>query len=119
MSNRDYCTVIGRGFYGIKRESDRTESAYSFCRRKSGKSQVFFIRCSTRKAGYEQIGAIFDKTALNELAHASMWLKELGMLQDTAANLKSAAEANIMNGQICMKNSPRLLNRKDFKAIAA
>ena len=45
-----------------------------------------------KKAGYEQIAALFLKTADNEKEHAKMWFKELGLLGDTAANLKAAAE---------------------------
>ena len=45
-----------------------------------------------KKAGSEQIAAIFQKTADNEKEHAKMWFKALGGLGDTAANLLSAAE---------------------------
>ena len=44
-----------------------------------------------KKEGYEQIAALFRKTADNEQAHARLWLGELGLLQDTASNLRSAA----------------------------
>ena len=44
-----------------------------------------------KKAGYEQIAAIFEETALNEKEHAKLWFKELGGIGDTAANLKAAA----------------------------
>ena len=45
-----------------------------------------------RKAGYDQIAELFEKTANNEKAHAYMWFKELDQLGDTAANLLAAAE---------------------------
>lgn len=44
-----------------------------------------------RKEGYEQIGDIFDVTAANEMAHAKLWLKELGEIRSTEENLKTAA----------------------------
>lgn len=44
-----------------------------------------------KKAGYEQIAAIFEETALNEKEHAKLWFKELGGIGNTAANLKAAA----------------------------
>lgn len=72
-----------------------------------------------KKAGYEQIAAIFDKTALNELAHASMWLKELGLLQDTAANLKSAAEGEYYEWTDMYKGFAQVAEQEGFKAIAA
>ncbi len=45
-----------------------------------------------KKQGYEQIAALFLKTAENEKEHAKMWFKELAGLGDTAENLRSAAE---------------------------
>ena len=45
-----------------------------------------------RKEGYEQISALFLKTADNEKEHAKMWFKELEGIGDTAANLAAAAD---------------------------
>ena len=45
-----------------------------------------------KKEGYEQIAALFQKTADNEREHAKLWFKELNGIGDTAENLKSAAE---------------------------
>ena len=42
--------------------------------------------------GYEQIAALFLKTAENEKAHAKMWFEELGGIGDTSDNLKAAAD---------------------------
>lgn len=42
--------------------------------------------------GYEQIAAIFLKTADNEKEHAKMWFKELNGIGDTKANLAAASE---------------------------
>ena len=62
----------------------------------AGESQArnkytYFASVAT-KEGYEQICALFQKTADNEKEHAKMWFKELGELGDTASNLKAAAE---------------------------
>ena len=45
-----------------------------------------------KKQGYEQIAALFLKTAENEKEHAKLWFKELSGIGDTAENLLSAAE---------------------------
>ena len=45
-----------------------------------------------KKQGFEQISALFLKTAENEKEHAKIWFKELNGIGDTAANLKAAAE---------------------------
>ena len=62
----------------------------------SGESQArnkyTYFASVAKKEGYEQIAALFLKTADNEKEHAKMWFKELGGLSDTAQNLLSAAE---------------------------
>ena len=45
-----------------------------------------------KKEGFEQISALFLKTAENEKEHAKLWFKELGELGSTADNLLHAAE---------------------------
>lgn len=45
-----------------------------------------------KKAGYEQIAAIFADTAHNELEHGKIWFKELGMLGNTCQNLITAVK---------------------------
>lgn len=45
-----------------------------------------------KKEGYEQISAIFAKTADNEKEYAKMWLKELSGIGTTAENLSYAAD---------------------------
>ena len=42
--------------------------------------------------GFEQIAALFQLTAQNEMAHAKLWFEELNGLGDTAQNLLHAAE---------------------------
>jgi rubrerythrin/NAD-dependent dihydropyrimidine dehydrogenase PreA subunit len=44
------------------------------------------------KAGYDQIAELFLITARNEQEHARLWFEELGLLGNTADNLKAAAE---------------------------
>lgn len=49
-------------------------------------------QASAKKEGYEQIAALFLKTAENEKEHAKLWFKELGGIGTTAENLMAAAE---------------------------
>ena len=62
----------------------------------SGESQArnkyTYFASVAKKEGYEQIAAIFQKTADNEKEHAKLWFKALGELGNTAQNLLSAAE---------------------------
>lgn len=62
----------------------------------AGESQAtnkyyYFARVA-QKQGYEEIGAIFLETSLNEREHAKLWFKELGELNDTSENLLHAAQ---------------------------
>ncbi len=62
----------------------------------SGESQArnkyTYFASVAKKEGYEQISALFLKTAENEKEHAKMWFKELNGIGETAENLKAAAE---------------------------
>lgn len=62
----------------------------------SGESQArnkyTFFASTAKKQGYEQIAALFLKTADNEKEHAKMWFKELEGIGSTAENLLAAAE---------------------------
>ena len=56
------------------------------------RNKYTYFASVAKKAGYEQIAALFQKTADNEKEHAKPWFKHLGLLGDTAENLASAAE---------------------------
>ena len=62
----------------------------------SGESQArnkyTFFASKAKKDGFEQIAALFLKTADNEKEHAKLWFKELEGIGSTAENLVSAAE---------------------------
>ena len=62
----------------------------------SGESQArnkyTYFASVAKKEGYEQMSALFLKTANNEKEHAKMWFKELNGIGNTADNLKAAAE---------------------------
>ena len=62
----------------------------------SGESQArnkyTYFASKAKKEGFEQISALFLKTADNEKEHAKMWFKELNGIGSTAENLVSAAE---------------------------
>ena len=55
------------------------------------RNKYTYFASVAKKEGYEQIAALFLKTAENEREHAKMWFKELGGIGDTAANLAAAA----------------------------
>ena len=56
------------------------------------RNKYTYFASVAKKEGYEQIAALFLKTAENEREHAKMWFKELNGIGDTAQNLLAAAE---------------------------
>ncbi len=63
----------------------------AFSGESEARSKYTFFASKAKKEGYEQIAALFLKTAENEKEHAKMWFKELNGIGDTAENLLSAA----------------------------
>ena len=64
----------------------------AFSGESEARNKYTFYASKAKKEGYEQIAALFQKTADNEKEHAKLWFKELNGIGDTAENLKSAAE---------------------------
>lgn len=56
------------------------------------RNKYTYFASVAKKEGYEQIAALFLKTAENEREHAKMWFKELNGIGNTAANLAAAAD---------------------------
>ncbi len=64
----------------------------AFSGESEARNKYTYFASVAKKEGYEQISALFLKTADNEKEHAKLWFKELEGLSDTAQNLVSAAE---------------------------
>jgi len=64
----------------------------AFSGESEARNKYTYFASKAKKEGYEQISALFLKTADNEKEHAKMWFKELGGIGDTATNLLHAAE---------------------------
>jgi len=63
----------------------------AFAGESQARNKYTYFASVAKKEGYEQIAAIFLKTAENEKEHAKLWFKALGELGNTAANLAAAA----------------------------
>ena len=64
----------------------------AFAGESQARNKYTYFASKAKKEGYEQIAALFLKTADNEKEHAKMWFKELNGIGDTAENLMAAAE---------------------------
>ena len=64
----------------------------AFAGESQARSKYTFFASVAKEQGYEQIAALFLKTADNEKEHAKLWFKELAGIGSTAENLAAAAE---------------------------
>ena len=64
----------------------------AFSGESEARNKYTYFASVAKKEGYEQIAALFLKTADNEKEHAKLWFKELQGIGNTAENLVSAAE---------------------------
>ena len=63
----------------------------AFAGESMARNKYTYFASKAKKEGFEQIAALFLKTADNEKEHAKMWFKELNGIGDTAQNLDDAA----------------------------
>ncbi len=66
--------------------------AAAFAGESQARNKYTYFASKAKKEGFEQIAALFLKTADNEKEHAKMWFKELNGIGDTAENLAAAAD---------------------------
>ena len=64
----------------------------AFAGESEARNKYTYFASKAKKDGFEQISALFLKTADNEKEHAKLWFKELNGIGTTAENLVSAAE---------------------------
>ena len=64
----------------------------AFAGESMARNKYTYFASKAKKEGFEQISALFLKTADNEKEHAKLWFKELDGIGDTAENLLHAAE---------------------------
>ena len=76
-------------YAGTKTEKNLMEA---FAGESQARNKYTYFASVAKKAGFEQIAALFLETADQEKEHAKMWFKEFHGLGDTAQNLIWAAE---------------------------
>ncbi len=64
----------------------------AFAGESQARNKYTYFASKAKKEGFEQIAALFLKTADNEKEHAKLWFKELEGIGSTAENLVAAAE---------------------------
>jgi len=80
--------IMANKYAGTKTEKNLWEA---FAGESQARNKYTYFASKAKKEGFEQISALFLKTAENEKEHAKLWFKELEGIGDTAANLEAAA----------------------------
>ncbi len=91
----------------------------AFSGESEARNKYTYFASVAKKEGYEQIAALFLKTADNEKEHAKMWFKELNGLGDTPENLISAAEGENYEWTDMYAGFAETAEKEGFKALAA
>ena len=103
-------------YAGTKTEKNLWEA---FAGESQARNKYTYFASTAKKEGFEQISAIFLKTAENEKEHAKLWFKELGELGDTAANLLHAAEGENFEWTDMYERMAKDAEEEGFPELAA
>jgi rubrerythrin len=103
----------------------------SFAGESQARNRYTFFASIAKKAGFEQIAAIFLETAGNEKEHAERFFKFLeggdveitasypaGLIEDTAANLEASAAGENLEWTKLYKEAKEIAQSEGFEKIA-
>ena len=103
----------------------------SFAGESQARNRYTYFASVARKAGFEQIAAIFLETADNEKEHAKRFFKLLkggeveiaasypaGVIGDTAANLEAAAAGENLEWTKLYKEAEEVARKEGFEEVA-
>ena len=91
----------------------------AFAGESQARNKYTFFASKAKKEGFEQIAALFLKTADNEKEHAKMWFKELNGIGTTAENLEAAAAGENYEWTDMYEGFAKTAEAEGFDALAA
>ena len=92
----------------------------AFAGESQARNKYTYFASVAKKEGYEQIAAIFLKTADNEKEHAKMWFKALGGIgRHGRRTSRRPPRARTTSGRTCTRSLPARREEEGFKALAA
>ena len=91
----------------------------AFAGESQARNKYTYFASAAKKEGFEQIAALFQKTADNEEEHAKMWFKELNGIGDTAQNLLHAAEGENYEWTDMYEGFAQTAQEEGFPELAA
>ena len=90
----------------------------AFAGESEARNKYTFFASKAKKEGYEQIAALFLKTAENEKEHAKLWFKELEGIGGTAENLLAAAEGENYEWTDMYEDFAKTAEQEGFEELA-
>ena len=90
----------------------------AFAGESQARNKYTYFASKAKKEGYEQIAALFLKTADNEKEHAKLWFKELNGIGSTAENLGAAADGENFEWTDMYETFAKEAEEEGFKALA-
>ena len=91
----------------------------AFAGESQARNKYTYFASKAKKEGYEQIAALFLKTAENEKEHAKLWFKELNGIGSTAENLEEAADGENYEWTDMYEEFARTAEAEGFAELAA
>lgn len=91
----------------------------AFAGESQARNKYTFFASTAKKQGYEQIAALFLKTAENEKEHAKLWFKALSGIGSTEENLVAAAAGENEEWTSMYAEMARTAEEEGFLALAA
>lgn len=102
-------------YAGTKTEQNLRDA---FAGESQARNKYTYFASKAKKEGFEQIAALFLKTADNEKEHAKMWFKELEGIGDTVQNLSAAADGENFEWTDMYASFARTAEEEGFPELA-
>lgn len=91
----------------------------AFAGESQARNKYTYFASKAKKEGFEQISALFQKTADNEKEHAKIWFKELEGIGNTAENLAAAADGENYEWTDMYDGFAKTADEEGFPELAA
>lgn len=103
-------------YAGTKTEKNLMEA---FAGESQARNKYTYYASAAKKAGYEQLAALYLETADQEKEHAKMWFKEFHGIHDVEANLTDAAQGENFEWTDMYARMAREAREEGFPELAA
>ena len=110
-------TIMANNKYAGTQTAKNLEAA--FAGESQARNKYTYFASKAKKEGFEQIAALFLKTAENEKEHAKLWFKELDGIGNTAQNLAAAADGENYEWTDMYEGFAKTAEAEGFPELAA